>query len=138
MKGCCTGCQGTGYNGDTSTGGRCWDCRGTGCGHPEPLCADAPPPDFDGEPFVPQRHTLDRYLAERYGNWAQPLQCENRRVHALKQSSDRCLEVAKYALVKVVQDAAANSCVVCDRCLGTAVDSMTFHPHTSVVVERLR
>jgi hypothetical protein len=38
--GCCSGCQGTGYSGDTETNGSCWDCRGTGCAHPEPCASD--------------------------------------------------------------------------------------------------
>ncbi len=32
--GCCTGCDGTGAARDESTGGRHWDCQGTGHLHP--------------------------------------------------------------------------------------------------------
>jgi hypothetical protein len=33
-RGCCTGCGGSGYSGDSAVpGGMCWDCRGTGHSH---------------------------------------------------------------------------------------------------------
>jgi len=32
-KGCCTSCDGTGSSHDVETGGRCWDCYGTGHCH---------------------------------------------------------------------------------------------------------
>lgn len=35
-RGCCDGCQGTGISGDQQTGGKCWDCRGTGHAHDGP------------------------------------------------------------------------------------------------------
>lgn len=41
--GCCSGCSGTGSWWSPETGGRCPDCRGTGCAHPEPLCTSPPP-----------------------------------------------------------------------------------------------
>jgi hypothetical protein len=33
MPGCCSSCDGTGINGDETTGGQCWDCRSTGHAH---------------------------------------------------------------------------------------------------------
>jgi hypothetical protein len=36
VLGCCSGCGGEGSTNDAETGGRCWDCRGTGCAHPDP------------------------------------------------------------------------------------------------------
>jgi hypothetical protein len=38
---CCSGCEGTGYSGEPEANGLCWDCRGTGCAHPDP-CQPAP------------------------------------------------------------------------------------------------
>jgi hypothetical protein len=32
-KGCCPSCKGTGSSYDVETGGRCWDCFGTGHCH---------------------------------------------------------------------------------------------------------
>lgn len=80
----------------------------------------------------------DRYLTERYGHWEQPLRCEHRRRYLTGGSGDRCPEVAKYVVLKIIDEAAANAVVVCDRCMAVAVDRMTFHPKTSVHVERLR
>jgi hypothetical protein len=36
--GCCSACGGYGR----TTYEMCWDCRGTGCAHPEPLCVLPP------------------------------------------------------------------------------------------------
>lgn len=36
MTGCCVSCKGTGASVDIETGGRCWDCLGTGCAHDKP------------------------------------------------------------------------------------------------------
>lgn len=35
-SGCCDACNGTGMSGDPDTGGKCWDCRSTGCAHTDP------------------------------------------------------------------------------------------------------
>jgi DnaJ-class molecular chaperone len=32
-EGCCPTCDGTGASSDIETGGRCWDCYGTGHAH---------------------------------------------------------------------------------------------------------
>ncbi len=38
--GCCATCDGTGLTNDPDTGGRCWDCSGTGHDHPIDDLAD--------------------------------------------------------------------------------------------------
>lgn len=40
-RGCCSGCNGTGVTCDPETNGLCWDCRGTGCAHPDPCTSSA-------------------------------------------------------------------------------------------------